>query len=607
MKIIKRVFFRYFDFFVALFSALLINLVPLYSFIRYDVPLYSENGPEAGWVALVSFCGSEYLFYEQKWGLVVPLLCLIYPLKFLIPLYYFALLRIALVFLDLYLVLKVANLIFSSRKVSLIIFFLIFSPAFQLLKFLMGKADINVFPNIMITIARIFNPTFFMIFFLLFLYSFLRFLHTEETSESEGKRKWKLLCAIFLGISLYSQIYWGIYSFSTFIFFALVYFFFLRKEQIKLGRDLVWILLLGFALCLPSLIFNFYQKMILGEEALQRLPVVEVKRDKILLHAAKQPEHIALFLLAIFSFFLRRKFSLKYILIFSGFFVGYFLFLVEYILGIYIQINFHINVPFKLMAKLGIGFLVERIEEECKKYKMKVLKHFTEIVLFFLLLAFVLSSSLALYGYILSIDRGYENRMKNFREVAEWIKYNTPSTSVVTADGRLFYHNIEPFSDFGNAELRLFLYTRRFILYSLLNYFSELRHEDVFNRFTLKAKLIGLSDDEIKENIYDSFSNICRKNKLSPYPLEFDIGFFLATYGKPPDFEISYENFCKTKDDFVNTVLKYYNDDEYFEYLLKKYKVDYVVRKKPYEGEWYLREETKIGDFYIFRVIREKS
>jgi len=515
MKIIKRIFLRYFDFFVALFSALLINLVPLYSFIRYGVPLYSENGPEAGWVALVSFCGSEYLFYEQKWGLVVPLLCLIYPLKFLIPLYYFALLRIVLVFLDLYLVLKVLNLIFSSRKISLIIFFLIFSPVFQLLKFLMGKADINVFPNSMITIARIFNPTFFMIFFLLFLYSFLRFLHIEEMSESEGKRKWKLLCAIFLGISLYSQVYWGIYSFSTFIFFALVYFFFLRKRQIKLGRDLVWILLLGFALCLPSLIFNFYQKMILGEDALQRLPVVEVKRDEILLHAAKQPEHIALFLLAIFSFFLRRKFSLKYILIFSGFFVGYFLFLVEYILGIYIQINFHIIVPFKLMAKLGIGFLVERIGEKCKKYKMKVLKYLTEIVLFFLLFVFVFSSSLALYGYILSIDSDYENRMKNFREVAEWIKYNTPSTSVVTADGRLFYHNIEPLSDFGNAELRLFLYTRRFILYSLLNYFSELRHEDVFNRFILKAKLIGLSDDEIKKKyIYNSFFTLVPIKKI---------------------------------------------------------------------------------------------
>jgi hypothetical protein len=200
------------------------------------------------------------------------------------------------------------------------------------------------------------------------------------------------------------------------------------------------------------------------------------------------------------------------------------------------------------MAKLGIGFLVERIEEECKKYKMKVLKHFTEIVLFFLLFVFVFSSSLALYGYILSIDRDYENRMKNFREVAEWIKYNTPSTSVVTADGRLFYHDIEPFSDFGITELRLFLYTRRFILYSLLNYSSELRHEDVFNRFILKAKLIGLSDDEIKKKYtYNSFFYIC-KDRLSPYPLEFDIGFFLAAYGKPPDFEISYENFCKTKE-----------------------------------------------------------
>jgi 4-amino-4-deoxy-L-arabinose transferase-like glycosyltransferase len=100
----------------------------------------------------------------------------------------------------------------------------------------MGKADINVFPNSMITIARIFNPTFFMIFFLLFLYSFLRFLHIEEMSESEGKRKWKLLCAIFLGISLYSQIYWGIYSFSTFIFFALIYFFFFKKKADKIRK-----------------------------------------------------------------------------------------------------------------------------------------------------------------------------------------------------------------------------------------------------------------------------------------------------------------------------------------------------------------------------------
>jgi hypothetical protein len=68
-----------------------------------------------------------------------------------------------------------------------------------------------------------------------------------------------------------------------------------------------------------------------------------------------------------------------------------------------------------------------------------------------------------------------------------------------------------------------------------------------------------------------------------------------------------HENFCKITDDFVDAVPKYYNDDEYFEYLLKKYKVDYVVRKKPYEGEWYLREETKIGDFYIFRVIKGKG
>jgi hypothetical protein len=50
-----------------------------------------------------------------------------------------------------------------------------------------------------------------------------------------------------------------------------------------------------------------------------------------------------------------------------------------------------------------------------------------------------------------------------------------------------------------------------------------------------------------------------------------------------------------------------HQDERYFEDLLKKYKVDYVVRKKAYQGEWYLKEETKIGEFYIFRVLKEKE
>jgi hypothetical protein len=63
----------------------------------------------------------------------------------------------------------------------------------------------------------------------------------------------------------------------------------------------------------------------------------------------------------------------------------------------------------------------------------------------------------------------------------------------------------------------------------------------------------------------------------------------------------------ETIDDFVKVALRYYQDERYFEDLLKRYKVDYVIRKKAYQGEWYLREETKIGEFYIFRVIKEKE
>jgi hypothetical protein len=607
MKIIKRIFSRYFDFFVALFSTLLVNLVTIYSFIKYGESEFGES--EDHWCALLSFCGGEYVFYEQKWGIVVPLLCLIYPLKFIIPLYYFPLLRIVLSFLDLYLVLKVANLIFSSRKVSLIILFFIFSPVFQFLKFLMGKVDPDVFPKSILTIFRIFNPTYFVIFFLLFLYNFFKLLDILEGPESQSKevKKRKLLSAIFLGLSFYSQTHWVIYTFSTFTFFVVFCFFILKKEKrANLMKEFGQIYLLAFAIGIPSLIFNSYQRIIIGEETLYRLLFLDVKRDKVLLYAAQEPQHIILFLLAIFSFFFRRSFSLKYIFVFSGFFTGYFLFLAEYILGIYMQLNYHVVIPFKLMAKLGVGFFIDKIEKISRSYGKKILNYFTEVILIISFIVFISSSILSLYGYISLRPQNYKNIIENFKKVAEWIKHNTAPSSVITVDGYLIYPDDEHSMDIGRVELRLFLYANRFILYSITNYFSDLSHEEVFYRFILRSKLLGLSSDKIAKYVYNSFE-YNPKSKFV-YPLETLPGFLFTYFGKPPDFQFSkYENFYEAKDDFVNTVLKYYNDDEYFEYLLKKYKVDYVVRKKPYEGEWYLKEETKIGDFYIFRVIREKS
>jgi hypothetical protein len=65
MKIIKRIFSRYFDFFVALFSTLLFNLTTFYFFLKYGEPLYTQAA-EAIWVDLVSFCQRDFPFYEQK-------------------------------------------------------------------------------------------------------------------------------------------------------------------------------------------------------------------------------------------------------------------------------------------------------------------------------------------------------------------------------------------------------------------------------------------------------------------------------------------------------------------------------------------------------------
>jgi hypothetical protein len=211
----------------------------------------------------------------------------------------------------------------------------------------MGKVDPDVFPKSMLAIFRIFNPTYFVIFFLLFLYNFFKLLDILEEPEKQSKevKKRKLLSAIFLGLSFYSQTHWVIYTFSTFTFFVVLCFFILKKEKrANLMKEFGQIYLLAFAIGIPSLIFNSYQRIIIGEETLYRLLFLDVKRDKVLLYAAKEPQHIILFLLAIFSFFFRRSFSLKYIFVFSGFFTGYFLFwlsiYLEFICSLIIMLSY---------------------------------------------------------------------------------------------------------------------------------------------------------------------------------------------------------------------------------------------------------------------------
>jgi hypothetical protein len=253
------------------------------------------------------------------------------------------------------------------------------------------------------------------------------------------------------------------------------------------------------------------------------------------------------------------------------------------------------------MAKVGIGLLFERIEEFVKRFRIKELRFFIDIVLVLMFFAF-LSSSLIVFYYSTSYFSASYDKVKNFREVVNWMKKNTPGNSVITCDDDLIYFHYAAIA--GHSELVLSVATNRFILYDIVNYFSDLKHEDVFNRFILKTKLLGFSEDELKKYIYYGIIRPHKCYVVLPGFGDFCTPYALNLLGEPQDFKFPRDKgVLEVIDNFVKVALRYYQDERYFEDLLKRYKVDYVVRKKAYQGEWYLKEETKIGEFYIFKVV----
>jgi hypothetical protein len=55
----------------------------------------------------------------------------------------------------------------------------------------------------------------------------------------------------------------------------------------------------------------------------------------------------------------------------------------------------------------------------------------------------------------------------------------------------------------ASSELMLYILSERFILHNNINYFSDLTDNEVFERFIIRSKLIGLSEDEFKDYIYN--------------------------------------------------------------------------------------------------------
>ncbi len=190
-----------------------------------------------------------------------------------------------------------------------------------------------------------------------------------------------------------------------------------------------------------------------------------------------------LFLLALVSFIFSRRFSAKYIFIFSGFLGGYLLFFVEYILGIFIaNISMHIVYPFKLMVKIGIGLLIDKIEEIKSERKINVLGVITSAIAIFMFLAFVCTKLLSFYYSISHFSVSYE-KLENFKKIVHWLKNNSSRDSVIThEDFSFFFPSL--YEPIGTPEIIVSVASGRFALYNDGNIIAvtDLNFNDIFNR-----------------------------------------------------------------------------------------------------------------------------
>jgi hypothetical protein len=583
-----------FDFLLALFCAIFANLSTIYFLIMHKEPIYLHRD-EATWISQVLFCGGEFPFYEQKWGLIVPLLCLIYPLKYIVEPYYFPVLRIFFVFLDMYLFLRLLNLFFS-KEISILIFLFYFSsvsPIFKLLKFLAGSLSEEdfLFYNYHYYIVRIFNPSFFLIFFLLFFIYFVRLLDLEEKQE-KIEMKHILFPGIFLGLSFYSLTFWWIFLPPS-VFFFLLYLRLFRKDKAK---NVFKILILGTILGLPAILFNLYQQNILGE-SIQRggvfvkLTKTGIKTESVIKFLKYIPEEYILILLLSFPYFVYSRFSKKHLFVSSVFLSIFLIISFESFSRIYFQSLMHLFAPFRIMAGIVMGFWLDKLKE-VKNFSAKL----CIILCVFMFVVFIMNH----LTFFFKIKRFEDNisNIKSFKEIANWTQHNTTKKSVVTLD---FPYDLHFFMIPDTQELMLYIFSGNFILHDIINYFSDFKDDEVFERFLLRSKLLGLSENELQNYIY----YLLTKSMWTKVPHGI---FILKAYlGEPPDFRFSnYKNTYEAVDDFLKITLEYFRDDKKFESLIQKYKVDYVVRRKSYNGEWYLKQEAKIGEFYVFKVIKDK-
>lgn len=561
----------------ALLSAIIMNIPVIYIFIKYGEPLYFHYD-EIIWVKQLDFCGGNFAFYEQGWGLVLPLLCILYPLKIIIDPYYFSLLRIFLTFLNCFLLLKFLNLIFKSKSATLIVFFFHFSNLFSVIRFFTSNLDgTTMISNMYGNSVRIFNPSFFQIFFLGFCISFVKILEDQKNLTFriiKPDRKNTITAGIMLGLLSYSMVYWWIYPLVSILLIFIISF--LRKEKQK---EIFQVLLLSFAISIPAIIFNYSQYEILGDG---------LKRGAMILKLEKSldipKEFIALFIMALISLLIFGEFSLKHLFIISSVLSGFSIFFIETITGISSQVTTHITVPFKLSSKIAIGLIFDKKSNFIRNLRMLVV----------LIMSIIFLTNWIIFFH--SLKDFSPN--KDIAKISNWIKHNTPGNSVIVVEDTYgFFPIFDLFPT--SAELLASVASGRYLFHNNINYFSNLSDKEVFERFILRAKLLGYTTDELGRYIQD----ISKKNHVV-WSGRASLWTSRAYLGLPENFDIlKYQDIISALPDLMNIIIHKYSDDEYMQNLMEKYKVDFVVRKKPKtESEYYIKEVAKISEFTIFKT-----
>lgn len=561
---------------IALISTIIMNIPVIYVFLKHGEPLYFHYD-EIIWVKQSDFCGGKFAFYEQSWGLVIPLLCIIYPIKIIMNPYYFSLIRIPLTFLNCFLTLKLLNLIFKNKTTSLFIFFFHFSNLFSIIRFFTSYLDeTSMISNIYGNSIRIFNPSFFEPFFLGFCISFIKTLSEQKHIYLKPSSRNGITAGIMLGLLAYSTVYWWIYPLiSSLILFL---FGFLKKERQK---EIFQVLILAFIISLPAIIFNYFQYNLL-EEGLKR-GAMTLKLERSFPEIPK--EFITLLFLSIISFLFHGDFSLKYLFIISSVISGFSLLFTEAITGIYSQITTHITVQFKLSSKIAIGLILD------KKFS-KVLKIIASIIMF---LIFSIN-----WGIFFRSLKDFSPN-KNFAEISKWLRTHTDKDSVIIVEDTYgFFPLFDLFPT--SSELLISVASERYVFHNNINYFSDLSDKEVFERFILRAMILGYTLEDLEKYIKD----ISKTNHVvwSGIP---SLWVSRAYFGVPENFDIlTYKDIQSAIPDLLNVIKVKYSDKDYMQNIMRKYKIDFVIRKRPKsESESYLKEVEKINGFFIFQIIQK--